>query len=153
MTRARARIGHMSDLTHGDAQDLVARLKRAWEKRDVEEAMACFADDAELRPDPFDSALTDQLAIRAWCTAVAAALVHAEADAERIWIAGDTVLVAFHGAWTERATTARTRVRGMLSLELGPDRRIRRARAWALHRVVGPDTTVGPTGAPAGSQV
>jgi ketosteroid isomerase-like protein len=39
----------MPGLTHGDAQDLVERLKRAWEKRDVDAVMDCFAADAELR--------------------------------------------------------------------------------------------------------
>ena len=55
-------------------------------------------------------------------------------DAEHIWLAGDTVLVAFHGAWTDRRTAARSRVRGMLAIELDPERRIQRARAWALTR-------------------
>ena len=142
----------MAGLTHGDAEDLAARLKRAWEKRDVDAALDCFADDAELRPDPFGPPLVDQLAIRTWLTAIAAAIIHAEADSERIWLAGDTVLVAFHGAWTERLSATRSRVRGMLSLELDGDRRIRRARAWALTRVVGTDSTISPTGEAAGSQ-
>jgi ketosteroid isomerase-like protein len=142
----------MPSLTHGDAQDLVDRLKRAWEKRDVDAAMDCFAEDAELRPDPFAPAMRDATAIRAWCNAVAASVVHPEADAERIWLASDTVLVAFHGAWTVRASADRTRVRGMLTLELDAERRISRARAWALTKVVGTDSTIEPTGAPAGSQ-
>ncbi len=142
----------MPGLTHGDAQDLVARLKRAWEKRDVDAAMDCFADEAEVRPDPFAPPLTDQNAIRAWCNAAAAMAVHAEADPERIWLAGDTVLVAFHGAWTARTSAERIRVRGMLSLELGPDGRIQRARAWALSRTVGTNSTIEPTGEPAGTQ-
>jgi ketosteroid isomerase-like protein len=142
----------MPEMTHGDAQDLVERLRRAWEKRDVEAVVDCFAVDAELRPDPFAPAMTDPTAIRAWCNAVAASVVHSEADAERVWLAGDTVLVAFHGAWTVRASADRTRIRGMLSLELDGDRRIRRARAWASTRVVGTDSTVFPTGEPAGSQ-
>jgi ketosteroid isomerase-like protein len=143
----------MATMSHGDAQDLVERLKRAWEKRDVDAFMDCLADAAEVRPDPFAPALSDANAIRAWCNGVAAALVHTEADAERIWLAGDTVLVAFHGAWTTRATADRTRIRGMLTLELDADRRIRRARAWALSRVVGTDSTIGPTGEPAVSTV
>jgi ketosteroid isomerase-like protein len=141
----------MPDLTHGDAQDLVERLKRAWEKRDVDAAVDCFADDAELRPDPFAPAMRDATAIRAWCNAVAAKVVHAEADAERIWLAGDTVLVAFHGAWTTRASADRTRIRGMLTLELDAERRVSRARAWALTKVVGSDSTIEPSGAAAAS--
>jgi ketosteroid isomerase-like protein len=142
----------MPSLPHGDAQDLVERLKRALEKRDVDAAMACFADDAELRPDPFAPAVSDMTAIRAWFNALAASVVHVEVDAERIWLAGDTVLVAFHGAWTQRASAERTRIRGMLTLELDAEGRVRRARAWALSRVVGIDSTIAPTGEPAESQ-
>ena len=82
-------------------------------------------------PIPSHPPMRDQTAIRAWCNAVAASVVHAEADAERIWLAGDTVLVAFHGAWTTRASGDRTRIRGMLTLELDAHRRVSRARAWA----------------------
>jgi len=114
--------------------------------------MACFADDAELRPDPFAPAVSDMTAIRAWFNALAASVVHVEVDAERIWLAGDTVLVAFHGAWTQRASAERTRIRGMLTLELDAEGRVRRARAWALSRVVGIDSTIAPTGEPAESQ-
>ncbi|MET1232460.1 MAG: nuclear transport factor 2 family protein [Candidatus Limnocylindrales bacterium] len=136
----------MAALTHGDAQDLVERIKRAWEQRDVDALLDCFADDAELRPDPFLPSMVGETDIRAWCNAVAASTIHTEADAERIWLAGDTVLVAFHGAWTVRASADRTRIRGMLALELDDDRRVRRARAWAPSRVVGTDSTLHPTG-------
>lgn len=141
----------MAGLTHGDAQDLVDRLKRAWEKRDVDAFMDCLAEDAELRPDPFAPPLGDGTAVRAWANDIAAGVVHAEADAERIWLAGDTVLVAFHGAWTDRRTAVRSRVRGMLAIELDPDLRVRRARAWAVSRNVGIDSTIGATGEPAGA--
>jgi ketosteroid isomerase-like protein len=142
----------MAGLTHGDAQDLVDRLKRAWEKRDVDAFLDCLADDAELRPDPFAPPVGDRTALRAWANDIAATVVHAEADAEHIWLAGDTVLVAFHGAWTDRRSAARSRVRGMLALELDPARRVRRGRAWALTRNVGSDSTFEPTGEPAGAQ-
>ncbi|HEY8168694.1 MAG TPA: nuclear transport factor 2 family protein [Candidatus Limnocylindrales bacterium] len=139
----------MATFSHGDAQDLVARLKRAWERRDVDAMLECFSDDAEIRPDPFEAAITGSTELRAWCNGIAAATAHTEADAERIWLAGDAVLVAFHGAWTTRRTADRQRIRGMLALELDDERRIRRARAWALARVVGSDSTVHPAGDPA----
>jgi ketosteroid isomerase-like protein len=135
--------------THGDAQDLGARLKRAWERRDVDAVLELFAPEAELRPDPFEPALQGELSIRAWCNGLAAAVVHPEADVERVWISGDSVLLAFHGAWTERATGQRSRIRAVVALDLDAERRIQRARAWALTRVVGTDSTVGPGTAPA----
>ena len=142
----------MTGPTHGDAQDLVDRLKRAWEKRDVDAFLDCLAEDAELRPDPFAPPLSDRTAVRAWANDIAAAVAHAEADAEHIWLAGDTVLVAFHGAWTDRQTAARSRVRGMLAIELDPELRVQRARAWALTRIVGTDSSIAPTGEPAGAR-
>ena len=141
----------MAGLTYGDAQDLVDRLKRAWEKRDVDAFLDCLADDAELRPDPFAPPLGDRTGIRDWANDIAATIVHPEADAERIWLAGDTLLIAFHGAWTDRRTAARSRVRGMLAIELDPELHVQRARAWALSRIVGTDSSVAPTGAPAGA--
>lgn len=140
----------MSPLTHGDAQDLVERLRRAWERRDVDRVLEQFAEDAELRPDPFGPTIVGATDIRAWCNEVAASVVHAEADAEHIWLSGDTVLVAFHGAWSSLSSGERHRIRGMLVLELDADRAIRRARAWPLQRVVGIDSSVRPTGASAG---
>ena len=46
---------------------------------------------------------------------------------------------------------ARTRIRGMLTIELDADRRISRARAWALTRVVGTDSTIEPADEQAGA--
>ena len=136
----------MSSRSHGDAQDLGERLKRAWERRDVDAALACFAEEAELRPDPFAPPLVGQNAIRAWCNDLAASVTHAEADVERIWLSGETVLLAFHGAWTDRASAARHRIRGMLVVELDAEGRIERGRAWALTRVVGTDSTIVASG-------
>ena len=86
-----------------------------------------------------------------WANGIAASVVHAEADAEHIWLAGDSLLVAFHGAWTDPRTAARSRVRGMLAIELDPERRVQRARAYALTRIVGTDSSIAPTGEPAGA--
>jgi ketosteroid isomerase-like protein len=137
----------MSGFTHGDAQDLLARYKRAWEGRDVDGALALFDPDAEFRFDPFEPAVTGANAIRAWWNGTAAAIDHVEFDPERTWLAGETVLASFHAAWTDRATAARTRTRGFLTFELGPDGLVRRLREWSRSKVVGTDSTFRPEGA------
>jgi ketosteroid isomerase-like protein len=137
----------MTTFTHGDAQDLLARYKRAWERRDVDLALSLFDPDAEFRFDPFEAPLTGANAIRAWWNATVAGIDHVEFDAERTWLAGDTVLASFHAAWTLRPTAERTRTRGFLTFELGPDGLVQRLRDWSRTRAVGMDSTFRPEGA------
>lgn len=136
----------MSGYTHGDAQDLLARYKRAWERRDVDLVLELFDPDAEFRLDPFEPALVGANDIRAWWNRTVAGIDHVEFDVERTWLAGETVLASFHAAWTERPTAARTRTRGFLTFELGPDGLVRRLRGWSRMKVVGTDSTFRPEG-------
>ena len=145
----------MFDLSDLDGQDLLARLKRAWERRDVDQLVGLFREDAELRPDPFEAPFVGELAIRGFWTGAAAASANVEFDAERGWVAGTTVLASWHGAITERTTGQRTRQRGFLSAELDADGLISRMREWMVVRVIGvdggfkvepPETQEGPDG-------
>lgn len=133
--------GGMPSLTPGDGQDLLARLKAALERRDVDLAVSLFREDAEYRPDPFEPALTGDLAIRAAFNADAAERVHVEFDAERTWVSGDAVLTSWHGAYTRRTDGERIRSRGFMAIELDEERRISRLRGWTLTREVGRDST------------
>jgi ketosteroid isomerase-like protein len=137
----------MTTFTQGDAQDLLASYKRAWERRDVDLAVSLFNADAELRFDPFEAPLSGANAIRSWWNATVAGIDHVEFDAERTWVAGDAVLASFHAAWTARATADRTRSRGFLAFELGPDGLVRRLREWSRSKVVGMDGTFRAEGA------
>jgi ketosteroid isomerase-like protein len=134
----------MPDLTPGDGQDLLARLKRATERRDVDSAVALFRDDAEYRPDPFEPALTGALAIRAALNGQAAERANVEFDAERVWVSGTTVLSSWHGAHTRRIDGQRVRSRGFLTLELDSARLIGRLKGWTIDRHVGIDSTFRP---------
>jgi ketosteroid isomerase-like protein len=134
-------------LTPGDGQDMLARLKEATERRDVDLAMALFRDDAEMRRDPFEEALVGGNAIRAAWNADVAARANAEMDAEQVWVAGQTVLARWHGAYTRRSDAQRIRQRGFLTLELDPEGLIARMREWTLTREVGVDGTFSPEGA------
>lgn len=134
----------MATLSHGDAQDLLATLKGAWERRAPDEIVDLFDADAEYRPDPFADPLHGVNAIRALWNDLAATQSHVEFDAERIWVSGSTVLASWHAAYTRRATAERVRVRGFLTIELNESepRRVQRMKQWPLERVVGIDSTL-----------
>ena len=132
----------MPTLTPGDGQDLLARFKGAWERRDVDRIMALFREDAEYRPDPFETALTGELAIREHWNEAAATLGNVEFDAERTWVSGNTVLASWHGAVTRRATAERIRERGFLTIELDSAGTVTRWRQWTVSRSVGVDASL-----------
>ena len=133
----------MSTLTPGDGQDLLARFKRAQERRDPDLAVELFREDAEYRPDPFEPALVGSNAIRESWNGMAASQKDVEFDAERIWVSGATVLASWHGAYTLSATAERVRTLGFLTLELDEDGLISRLREWPASRTVGLDSTMG----------
>ena len=128
-------------LTPGDGQDLFARFKHAWEKRDPEAMLELYADGAEFKVDPFMAPLVGLNAIREHWNGVVAEQDHIEFDAERVWVSGSTVLGSWHVALTRRATADRVRVRGFSTLELDDDGRILRMREWPVERVVGIDSS------------
>ena len=137
-------------MTPGDGQDLLARVKRARERRDVDAAVALFRPDAEYRHDPFEPALSGELAIRSWWTTLAETETHVEFDAERVWVTGSTVLASWHGAATRQQDAARVRSRGFMTLELDEAGLVARMREWTVARNVGVDSSFRPEPSPAG---
>ncbi|MEO6349426.1 MAG: nuclear transport factor 2 family protein [Candidatus Limnocylindrales bacterium] len=133
----------MATLTHGDAQDLLAAFKKAWERRAPDEIVEQFDSDAEYRPDAFAEDLHGINAIRALWNDICAAQAHVEFDVERIWVSGTTILVSWHAAYTRRATAERVRARGFMTLEMNDrePRRVQRFRQWPAERLVGTDST------------
>ena len=143
----------MPDLTPGDGQDVFARFKEAWQRRDVDQMLALFREDAEYRPDPFEPPLVGDIAIREYWTGVAATQANVEFDVERIWVTGRTVLANWHVAFTRRTTAERIRQRGFTTLELDEVGLVARSRAWVVARTVGTDSSfsVEPESAPGGT--
>lgn len=131
----------MTTLTHGDAQDLLGRYKRAWERRDPDLAMELYHAEAEVRLDPFEEPARGTNEIRAIWNDVAATQDHVEFDAERIWLVERTVLASWHAAFTRRSNADRVRIRGFSMFELDDSGLIQRVRQWAQARVVGRDST------------
>jgi len=135
-------------LTPGEGQDVLARIKRAREKRDPDAMVELFAEDAECRLDPFMQPLTGVNAIREHWNAIAAEQAHVDFDAERVWVAGRTVLASWHAAYTRRPTAERVRVRGFSTVELDDSGSIVRLREWPVSRTVGADSKLKPDGVP-----
>ena len=131
-------------LTPGDGQDLLARFKAAWERRDPDRAVALFAEDAEYRFDPFEPPLVGHNAIREYWNEAAASQANVEFDAERVWAVNRTVLASWHAAFTRRASAERVRYRGFMTLELDDAGLVSRFREWAISRSVGVDGTFRP---------
>lgn len=142
----------MQSLTHGEAQDLLERYKRAWEQRDPDLAMDLYAPDAEHREHPFREPFRGANEIRAMWNEIAANEANVEFDAERIWVSGPSVLASFHAAYTDRSNADRVRMRGFMTLELDDARRVTRLREWPASQVVGRDSTFRPD-APARASV
>jgi ketosteroid isomerase-like protein len=135
-------------LTPGQGQDLLSAFKRASERRDVDLALSLFREDAEYRADPFEPALAGANAIRAYWNDLAETWTHVEFDAERVWVAGNTVLSSWHSAATSRGTAERVRYRGFMTFELDDAGLVSRFRQWPVARTVGVDSTVDPEPAP-----
>jgi hypothetical protein len=138
-------------LTPGDAQDLLAALKRGWESRQPDDIVDLFSEDADYRVDPFAEPLIGRLAIRRHWNELCAAQAHVDFDPERVWVSGVTVLASWHAAYTRRATAERVRARGFMTLELDDVGQVSRFRQWSLERVVGIDDTLRPEPAAAGA--
>ena len=64
--------------------------------------VALFADDAEYREDPFEPPLVGHNAIRAYLLEAAEAEDQVEFTIERHWVAGATVLAAWHASFVRR---------------------------------------------------
>ena len=131
----------MTNLTHGDAQDLLAAFKRGWEARLPDVIVDLFADGAEYYAQPFGEPLIGTNAIRGLWNDIAADQANVEFDAERMWVSGSTVLASWHAAYTRRQSAERIRSHAFMTLELDDQGKIARLREWPIDRVVGHDSS------------
>ena len=132
------------NLTPGDGQDVLARFKKARERREPERMLELFAEDAEYRSDPFEPPLSGALAIHEHWNRIAAEQAHVDFDAEHVWVVGRTVLAGWHAAFTHQATAVRVRQRGFSSIEIDGEGLITRMRDWPVSREVGTDSRLTP---------
>lgn len=121
-------------LGYAAAHDLLEALVAARRSHDGDAFVACFTEDALVRPDPFEPALAGHNALRAYLLAAAEREVHLDLAIERHWVAGDAVLAAWHASWNTREG-GKVRRAGMLVAESASDGRIAHLRAWFAERV------------------
>lgn len=117
-------------MDHASAADLLDRYKRAWETFDGDAWTNLFTEDAEYHEDPFEPPLVGSNALRAYLLEAAEAQDQVEMTVERHWAVGETVLAVWHANYVERATRARVRLAGFMTMEIANDGRISRFREW-----------------------
>lgn len=117
-------------LDHAAGTDLLERYGRAWESFDGDAWTGLFTDDVEYHEDPFEPPMVGHNAVRAYLLKAADHQEQVEFTVERHWVAGATVLAAWHASYVRRADSARVRLAGFMTLEIADDRRIARFREW-----------------------
>jgi ketosteroid isomerase-like protein len=118
-------------IDYAAAGDLVEAYGVAWRTFDGDGWAALFTEDAEYHEDPFGAPLVGHNALRAFLLDSAAKQRDVDFTVERHWVSGETVLAAWHAAWTARDDGRLTRAAGFLTAEIARDGRISRFREWA----------------------
>jgi hypothetical protein len=122
-------------LTYATGHDLLNALVRARTKYLGDDYTALFAEDAEVSLDPFAPPLVGHNDLRAYLNEAAETERYYDLAIERHWVAGDTVLAAWHASWNPRADeAAKVRQAGFLAAEVGGDGRITRLKQWTVTR-------------------
>ena len=119
-------------LDHAAAEAVLDRFATAWQTFDGDAWVELFADDAELREDPFEPPLVGRNAVRAYLLRSAELQEQVDFTAERHWVVDPTILVAWHASYVARDNRAAVRLAGFMTLEIR-DGRIARLRQW-VHR-------------------
>ena len=116
-------------LTYPDGGSLLERFVAARTGYAGDGWVALFAPEAEVHLDPFAAPLAGHNALRAYLNEAAEAETEYELTIERHWVAGDTLLAAWHASWVPAGTRTRVRVAGFLAAEVR-DGAIVRLRHW-----------------------
>jgi ketosteroid isomerase-like protein len=117
-------------IDYARAGDLLAAYGRAWETFDGDAWVAIFTEEAEYHNDPFKAPIVGRNALRAYLFDGSSSQRDVEFTVERHWVAGNTVLAAWHAVHTTRATGRVARMAGFMTAEVVPDGRIARFREW-----------------------
>jgi SnoaL-like domain len=122
-------------ISYAAAHDLLEAYCRARMTYDGDGFTALFEELGELALDPFEAPLAGHNALRAYLLEAAETERHYDLAIERHWVAGETVLAAWHASWNRASDeTAKVRQAGFLSAEVGEDGRIGRLKQWAVTR-------------------
>ena len=107
---------------------------RAWAEFDGDAWVGLFTDDARYYGDPFAPPFEGHNALRAFLVESAETQEDVDFTVERHWVAGDTVLAAFHASYRRRGTPERLRFSGFMTMEVAPDGRIDLLHEWWMVR-------------------
>jgi hypothetical protein len=121
-------------ISYAQGHDILEALVRARIRCDGDAYTDLFREDAEVSLDPFAAPLAGHNALRAYLGQAAEDELHFDLAIERHWVAGSTILAAWHASWNRRADGAKVRQAGFLSAEVGEDGRISRLRFWTVAR-------------------
>jgi ketosteroid isomerase-like protein len=113
--------------------ELLAAYGRAWEAFDGDAWVAIFSDDAEYHNDPFGPPMVGHNALRAYLLDAAGSQRDVEFTIERHWVAGTTVLAAWHVSFVRQPTGQQVRLAGFMTMDVAGDGRIDRFREWAQY--------------------
>jgi ketosteroid isomerase-like protein len=105
---------------------------RAWQQHDGDAWVGLFTEDAEYHEDPFGDPLVGHNALRAYLLEGAEAERDVDFTVERHWVAGETILAAWHASYIGDAGGQRVRLGGFLTAEMAPDGRATRFREWTV---------------------
>ena len=90
-------------MDYAPPEDLLDRYGRAWETFDGDAWTDLFTEDAEYHEDPFETPMVGHNAVRAYLLEAAETQDDVEFTVERHWVAGSTVLAAWHASYIRRA--------------------------------------------------
>jgi ketosteroid isomerase-like protein len=110
--------------------ELLERYKQAFETFDGDAWVDLFTEDAEYHEDPFVAPLIGHNALRAFLLRNAETRRDVDFTVERHWVAGSTVLAAWHVSWTNRADGRLVRQAGFMFADVAADGRIDRLHEW-----------------------
>ena len=118
---------------YAQAGELIETYGRAWETFDGDSWIAIFTEDAEYHEDPFEAPIVGHNALRAYLLEASASQRDVEFTVERHWVSGETVLAAWHVAFTRRTSGRLVRMAGFMTAEVATDGRIARFREWTRY--------------------
>jgi ketosteroid isomerase-like protein len=119
-------------IDYAAAGDWLESYGTAWSTFDGDAWVALFTDDAEYHQDPFGAPLVGHNALRAYLLEAADSERDVEFTVEQHWVAGTTLLAAWHVTFVRRSGGARTRLGGFLTGEVAADGRVSRLREWTM---------------------
>ena len=119
-------------IDYATAGDLLETFGRAWQTFDGDLIVSMFTDDAEYHADLFAPPMVGHNAIRAYWNDGATTTRDVAFTVERHWVAGDTVLCAWHASFQDLAANDLVRLAGFMTWEMATDGRIARLREWTL---------------------